>query len=273
VIKILEQIFRAVARSIPNLKLNMLRAGIYESPMGFVKKTAITAFYLTMGIMLIFFMILSKKNMTGILIPLFPIVFVMMFLYLTKLPDLKIIQKEKEINREIVAAGRFIIIEISSGVSLYNTMRSMAEHYVYVGKHFRNILQKVDMGTAMDDALNDEVGIIPSNNLRRMMWQIINSLKTGSDMATSLQVVLDQISREQFIEVEKYGRKLNPLAMFYMMIAVIIPSLGITMLVILSSFIDIELGVGVLLIIAGFLGFVQFMFLSIIKAQRPAVDL
>jgi len=246
---------------------------MYERPVDFVKKIMMMAFYMTAGICLIIFMVISKRGPPYILIPLFPVFYVIMFFYMSKLPDAKIIKKEKEINKEIVFAGRFLIIEISSGVALYDAMRNIGEHYPNSGEYFNHILQKVEIGTALFDALNEEVEMVPSNNLKRIMWQIINSLRTGADMATSLSSVLEQISKEQMIEVKKYGRKLNPLAMFYMMIAVIIPSLGITMLVILSSFIDIELGLGIMLILAGFLGFVQLMFLNMIKYARPAVEI
>ena len=272
-IEILEQLFRSIANAFPDLELKMKRAGIYDTPMAFIKKTMIIALYMNIGIALIIFMLIAKKGLLWMLLIIFPIVQVILFTYFMHLPDVKILKKEKAINKEIVFAGRFIIIEISSGVSLYDTMKSVADHYVHVGKYFKNILQKVDIGTSLEDALNEEVELIPSNNLKRIMWQIINSMKTGSDMATSLRIVLEQISKEQFIEIQKYGRKLNPLAMFYMMIAVIIPSLGVTMLVILASFIDLEIGLGILMVVVGGLSFIQFMFLSMIKSSRPAVEL
>ena len=59
--------------------------------------------------------------------------------------------------------------------------------------------------------------------------------KTGADVSTSLNSVVEQITHEQMIEVKEYGRKLNPLAMFYMMMAVIIPTLGVTLLIVIST--------------------------------------
>ena len=141
-----------------------------------------------------------------------------------------------------------------------------------IGKYFKEITDKVNLGTSMEDALNEAVEFIPSTDFRRILWQIINSLKTGSNISNSLTTVLEQIVREQQIEVTKYGRKLNPLAMFYMIIAVILPSLGITILIILSSFIQFQLSLTILIIIASLLGFMQFMFLSIIKISRPAIE-
>jgi flagellar protein FlaJ len=106
-----------------------------------------------------------------------------------------------------------------------------------------------------------------------VLWQILNSLRTGADISKSLSNILDQIAREQIIEVKEYGRKLNPLAMFFMVVAIILPSLGITMFIVLTTFISVNIDLAALLAIALVLGFIQFMFFSMIKSSRPAVEL
>jgi len=72
--------------------------------------------------------------------------------------------------------------------------------------------------------------------------------------------------------MKEFGNKLNPMAMFYMMIAVIIPSLGVTMLIVFSSFMNIHISLLILIILALAIGFMQFMFLMMIKNSRPNVD-
>jgi len=129
------------------------------------------------------------------------------------------------------------------------------------------------MGTSMEDAINETIELVPSPNLRKILWQILNSIKTGADVTDALDSVLEQIIDEQKIAVEEYGRKLNPLAMFYMLIAVIAPSLGSTMLIIFSSFVGFKIGIAELLTMVGLLCFMQFMFYGLIKSARPAVDL
>jgi len=201
-----------------------------------------------------------------------PIIFFILFSYLLKLPDVTISKKEKGISKEIVFAGRHLIIELESGVPLYNALINVSKNYEVIGKYFKEIVNKVNLGTSMEDALTEAVEYIPSDDFRRLLWQILNSIRTGSDTAKSLESVLEQIAREQTIEVNEYSKKLNPLAMFYMIIAVILPTLGVTMLIVFSSFIDIEISLTVLLVIAFLLAFTQFMFLSIIKFSRPAVE-
>ncbi|MBI4738188.1 type II secretion system F family protein [Candidatus Woesearchaeota archaeon] len=184
-----------------------------------------------------------------------------------------LLRMQREIDREIVFAGRFLVVELQSGIPLYDAFVNIAKNYPSTGKYFIEIVHQVDLGTSLDDALNEAVELTPSPNFRKFLWQIVNSLKTGSDITTSLTAVIEQIQREQIIEVKRYGRKLNPLAMFYMIIAVIAPTLGTVMLVVLSSFISLEIDLAALLVIAVVLGFVQFMFLALIRSSRPAVDM
>jgi len=91
-------------------------------------------------------------------------------------------------------------------------------------------------------------------------------------VSKALNTIISQIVRERQIMVKEYGRKLNPLSMFYMMIAVIVPSLGVAMLVIFSSFIGFKLDLAVLMIIVGLVGFIQFMFLAIMRSSRPPIE-
>ena len=266
-------IFQIIARNLPNIKHSLKKAGMNYKPEDFIKRTFLSAFYMTTGIAVAFTLILAKFNvLKGIMAIFIPIIFFIFFSYLLKLPDVRISKKEKGISREIVFAGRHLIIELESGVSLYNALANVAKNYEVIGGYFKEIINKVDLGTSMEDALTEAVEYIPSDDFRRLLWQILNSIRTGADISSSLSSVLEQIAREQTIEVNKYSKKLNPFAMFYMIIAVILPSLGITMLVVLSSFIEFEISLTIFMIIAGLLGFIQFMFLSMIKFSRPAIE-
>ncbi|MEM4267484.1 MAG: type II secretion system F family protein [Candidatus Woesearchaeota archaeon] len=274
-INIVHFIFHKISDFYPGLKLKLVQAEILDSPEEFVRKTLIISLMLSFGVVVLFLGGILKGFGVPIEITLvlFPIAVAIMFFYMMRVPDIKIKRREKAINKEIVFATRFIIIEIESGVPIYNAFVNVAKAYPAVGRYYGAIVEKVNLGTSMDDAITEATEIVPSNNLRKIFWQILNSIKTGADVTTALSSVLEQIVREQKIEVEEYGRKLNPLAMFYMLIAVILPSLGTTMLIIFSSFIGFKLSLVFLLMVAGMLGFIQFMFYAIIKSSRPSVEL
>lgn len=262
-------IFKMLARSIPELKLKLVRARMNEEPEHYVKKTFSTAIFLTIGLMIIAFSFFKKPA-----ILLFaPPIFLFSFFYFIRFVDVKIEKMKRHINQELVFAGRFLIIELQSGVPLYNAFVNLGKNYEVIGPFFNEVVEKINLGTTMEEALNEAITLTPSPELRKLMWQVLNSMRTGADVAESLNAVIDQIVRQQQIAVKEYGRKLNPLAMFYMMIAVIVPSLGTTVLIVLATFIGFALPLPFLLIIAGLVGFVQLMFLAIIKSARPPMEI
>lgn len=267
-------IYNRIAQRIPGIRLKLTQADMNIEPSEFVRRTVITSLYMTLGIYIVLFLFFSKMGGSILLLLLSsPIAYIFMFMYFLKLPELKIMKKEKEINKEIVFAGRFLMIELESGVPIYDTFLNVSKSYKQIGKYFRETIDKVKMGTSMDQALAEATELTPSANLRKIFWQILNSMKTGADVTKSLNSALDQITREQQIEVQEYGKKLNPLAMFYMMIAVIIPSLGMTLLMALATFTGLKLSLISLLMVAGFVAFIQFMFLTMVKNSRPAVEM
>jgi archaeal flagellar protein FlaJ len=265
--------FQRIAKASPSIKLKLKQAGIEQKPEEFIKRSVIGALYMSFGLLAALFLGAAKTSFPKIiLLFMFPIVFAVMIAYMMKLPDIKISKREKDISKEIVFVGRFIIIELESGVPLYNTLINTSKNFEIIGTYFKEITDKVDLGTTIEDALNEAVEFIPSNDFRKIMWQIINSMRTGSNISKSLYSVVDQITKDQMTEVNKYGKKLNPLAMFYMIVAVIMPSLGITMLIILSSFIELKLSLGILMVICGFLALIQIIFISLVKFSRPPVE-
>jgi archaeal flagellar protein FlaJ len=261
-------LFQTIARKIPGLQLKLRQAGLYDEPEHYVQRIFFTSFMLSFGLALVVFTFLS--SLTAFLF--IPIFFPMLFLYFVKYVDLKIDKISKRIDQEIVFAGRFIIIEIESGVPIYKVFEEVEKNYDVIGFYFGEIVDRVYLGTSMEDAINETLLITPSANLRRLLWQVLNSMKTGTDVGPSLNSVIDQIVREQDISVKEYGKKLSPIAMFYMMVSIIIPSLGITMLVILATFMGLKITMPFFIVLACMIGFVQFIFLSIIRSARPAIS-
>ena len=233
----------------------------------------VSLIYTLMVSIIVIFIVLRYKLGIAVIILLFPISFLLLFSYFLKFPELRMIKRGKNIEREAVFVGRFLLIELASGINLYSALKGIAENFEYSGKVFKQIVDNVRMGTSIEESLNAAVEECPSRNLRRIMWQVMNSLQTGTDVTKALTSITEQISKEQMIEIKQYGKRLNPLAMFYMVLAVIIPSLGISLLIILSTLINFTMNLPLLIIVAVGVGFIQFMFISMIKSSRPAVGI
>ncbi len=262
------EIYRRISRELPGIKTKLRQASIYDEPEEYVKKILFTAATLSGGITLVVFLFTFSPWSLLAGIVFFPV----LFMYFLKYVDLKIERIKKEIDQEIIFAGRYLIIEMESGVPLYESFENVKKSYPIAGSYFGDIVDRVYLGTSLEDAINETMLITPSSNLRKILWQILNSSKTGANISSSLNVILDQAVREQQIAVNEYGKRLNPMAMFYMMISIIIPSLGITMLVILATFMGLNITMPFFIVIALLVGLIQFMFLSMIKSARPPIS-
>ncbi len=267
-------LFKRLARLFPGLGEKLVQAGLLETPEAYVRKSFFVAFYMTTFVSFVLAILFIRFNtLAGALVIIVPAMFIFLFVNFVKRPDIIIKKKQKEFDREIVFAGKFLVIELQSGVPVYNAMISVSKNYPAIGKFFREIVNRIDIGTPIEEAINESIELTPSQNFRKILWQIYNSLKTGSDLSKALDITIDQITQEQVIQVKEYGRKLNPLVMFYMAVAVIFPSIGVIMVIVFSSFFSVNINLIVLLAVTAFVTFMQFIFLTIMRKQRPAVGL
>lgn len=262
------EIYDNIARKIPGLKHKLKQAGMLEEPEMYVKKTIFTAGFMSVGLMLVFFLFYPQPSVLFTL----PFLMIIFFFYFIKYVDLRIARLKRDIDQEIVFAGRFLIIELDSGVPIFKAFENVEKNYQVVGRYFGDIMNKVYLGTNIEDAINETLLATPSANMRKLLWQVLNSIKTGAEAGTALNTIIDQIVREQQITVAEYGKKLNPLAMFYMMMSIIFPTIGTTMIVVLLTFVGVNVTMPFFAVAAFLLGFMQFMFLSIIRTTRPPIS-
>ena len=272
----LQQITRRTLKKKPGLRIQLKQAGYTRTPEEFIKTSLIRTVIISAVLLLIDLFLIFRFGANVFTIFLLILAVISPFLlfgYIIRSPSLKMKLKQKKIDADVVFAGRFLLIELSSGVPLYNAIANASEGFSEISNEFKTIIRRVSLGTPIDLAIEDVIKTTPSPYFRKLLWQILNALGTGADLGESLQSILKQITAEQGVDMREYGRKLNPVVMFYLMLTVVVPSLGIVVIVILSMFMS-ALGVGSnLLLISGILVFLsQLFFLLYIKKTRPGVS-
>jgi flagellar protein FlaJ len=273
--------FSAFAARFPNLKKQLFVAEMPVSPVDFVQQCFISAIIVMLILEVVTVFALANYSAdtltnVGVSILAIPVFFFLSFYTMLYEPRVRMQRRGRKIDQELVFAGRHLLIELRSGVVLFDAMLGVSQDYGEVSREFNKIVEKITLGVPASVAMHDVADNCPSAYYRRVILQMANSLSSGSDVAQSLEVVLNQISQEQIIQLKAYGQKLNPLVMFYMLFGVIIPSLGVAFLIILLSFIGSGLaayGVGLLAGILVLVAIIQFMFLSIVENSRPSFDL
>ena len=76
----LNTMFQRIAKTFPMLKMKLKQSGIEDKPEDFVKKTFISAFYMTTGLVVALFLVLAKYNvLKGFVFVFIPVIFIIMF--------------------------------------------------------------------------------------------------------------------------------------------------------------------------------------------------
>ncbi|MEM7816922.1 MAG: type II secretion system F family protein, partial [Candidatus Aenigmatarchaeota archaeon] len=193
------------------------------------------------------------------------------FSYLMRYPKFVAIRRIKKLEKDLLNALQHILIEIKSGVPLFNAMIGVTEGYGEVSEEFKIIVKEINAGIAEIKALERASLRNPSLHFRRSLWQITNAMKAGSDVASALEAIVDTLTQEQIIAIRRYGQELSPFTLMYMLIAVIMPTLGITFLIILSSFAGLKIPEFLFPLIILVLAMFQYFYMGIIKTKRPAL--
>lgn len=257
----------------PDLKKKLYLANSPETPGDFLEKAITASIYVGAGLTVLLAMILQITFVNPLFaLAAFPFLLAGMFGYMMLYPEAKIIARQRQIETELVFAGRHILIALRAGMPLFDAFVGVSSGYGAVSEEFRKIVEKINLGVPMGQAMREAGTNSPSNAYSRIMMQLSNAISSGADVGSSLEVVLSQIAKEQTISLKEYGQKLNPLVMFFMIFGIIFPSLGVAFAIILFSLVSggsIGLNSNSLLYVMAFIAIVQFVFLSIVESSRP----
>ena len=231
-----------LSKLLPHMELALKQSGIAEDyELTTRQYFAITSFISSMSFALVaglvsFLISLGGKPNNNLAFIMGTIVGMVMLIYLMAYPTSIVNKRVKYIERNLLFALRSILVQIRSGVPIFNSFVSIANgDYGPISTEFKGFVEKVNAGQPMIETLEELAIRNPSLYFRRALWQLVNGIKAGSNVGDNLSNIIITLSKEQLVEVRRYKSILNPLAMMYMMVAVIMPSLSITLLIILSS--------------------------------------
>jgi flagellar protein FlaJ len=270
----------------PKLRVDLYQARIDISHDDYAAIMVLCFVFYFLFFWVISFFVLAKLNASfvllfGIKIPAaFFLCFVvgivfgfLVFAQLVAFPKIKIKQRVREIDSQLVFALRNMLVQIKSGVSLFSSLCMIAysKRYGKLGDDIKVTVDRINSGYSEEEALKELGEQNPSQYLRKVIWQIVNGMRAGSDVSDILSESVSTITREQQIEIEKYGNNLKILSLMYLMIGVIIPALGLTFLIVVGSFPRIQITETVFWGMLGMIIVSEFMFIGIIKSKRPSL--
>jgi len=261
-------------RITPNIQLDLENADMDIQAKEYLTSCFISSSIIFVVLSILLSISLSKIGLTvqGFFIAL--TLFMIIIFFQFKYPKVQANKRVRLLDADLLVALRSMTIYMSSGVPLFEAMTTISNQgFGEVSKELREVVKMISSGVPETEALEYMVLRNPSPYFRMAIWQMINGMKEGASIKDVMKNVIENLSEEQLIQIEKYGSQLNPFAMFYMMGAVILPTLGLTFMIVISSFMGLSdtLLKFVLWGLFCFVTFFQLMFSGIIKSKRPSL--
>ncbi|MDO8554286.1 MAG: type II secretion system F family protein [Candidatus Micrarchaeota archaeon] len=258
----------------PDLRKKLFLADLTIAPPEFIGNVVTSTIFGSLALLLLTFIFFNQNSIELIYLFVFLVIYpVILFFYLMLYPDALISKRQKELDYEVLFAGRHLVISLKSGAPLFDSLVGVSRgDYGPVSKEFAKIVEHVSLGVPLSQAVRESAQLNPSKYLVRLLVQMSSSISSGADVGDSIDAVLDQISKEQIIKLKSYGQQLTPIVMFFMIFGIILPSLGIVLSIVLFSVISggkLGLTSGILVLVFALIAIIQFIFLGVIETSRP----
>jgi len=199
--------------------------------------------------------------------------FFLFFMILVKYPSILSGKRAEMIDRTLIFALKDMLLQVGSGVALYNSLVNVAEaNYGEVSLEFHKIIKDINGGMPMIKALEKAAIGTKSEYFKRTVWQLVNGIKAGSNLKGILKTIIRDLTSEQRTKIRNYARELNLWSLLYMLFAVAVPSIGTTLLVILTSFAGFGITKGMFIGFIVLCFFIQYALMGFVKSRRPTTD-
>jgi len=178
----------SISKMFPGLEFELEQAGFDYEPREWLSIAFLTAvFYFTVLFAPLTFLTLAIKieivKAIGIPLLVASVMGFISMIYITFYPKLAVTKKVNDVEKYLPYMIHHLLIEVRSGVPLYNALVSIAQsNYGKLSVEIRRAVNEINTGKSEIAALEMLARQNPSLYFRRIMWQIVNALKSGADI-------------------------------------------------------------------------------------------
>jgi len=151
-------------------------------------------------------------------------------------PNIMARQIASEIDQSLLFALKSILIQITSGISLFDALSNIAKaKYGKMSEEFEEVVKEISAGESETKAMEKLAIRTRSDHLKKITWQLITSLKSGASLIGALTSSVEGLTNYQLRAIKNYAAELNLWILVYLLLAAAVPTIGITFLIILSA--------------------------------------
>ena len=264
---------RKLGGTFPGLKYDLLESDLKADSEDYLASSFISAFIIGLLMFALFFAVTSSRPSgadmrmaAGGSAAMFAVFFGLYVYY----PTARAKTLSLRINTDLLYALRDLLVQVQSGISLYDGMVNIAAgSYGGVSKEFAETVREINSGMPEDAALERMALRTKNEFLKKAILQILNALSGGASLRDAVRSTIAHLENHQVNRIRDYASKLNFMSLLYMLVAAAIPSIGVTFLLILSTFSGAGIGEDTILLIIGLSFVMQLMMIGYMRAIRP----
>ena len=220
---------RGRVKANPSLKLRLKKAGLSQTPFQYIHQTLFMTLFSYIAVAVIVFLFFKKNLLLLILFEflslfLIPIIYSFWLSYV----DVQIRKYARDLDGDLLFISEYFLVSLESGLPLGNAIERFSRLKRPGGKFFKTVYTEFQTGKDLETALNDASVYSPSDSLRILLKRLHDSLTIGVDLKVVLENYIKESSDKKIVEIKGYSKKLNPIIMMYLLIGIVLPSLGIT---------------------------------------------
>ncbi|WP_258083455.1 type II secretion system F family protein [Thermococcus thermotolerans] len=148
------------------------------------------------------------------------------FMYMRYYPRMVWKRRIVEVERAMPYALRHIASLLSAGVGISEALLSVARaDYGVISEEFELILRDMRTGSSFEDALTKFDEKMGSENVSRVVKQILRAIKFGGNLSEILYKLAEDFAFEYRMKLVEYVQKVNGIAFIYMFMTIVLPTM------------------------------------------------
>ncbi len=224
----------SMTRSLKGLDNDLYRANIRMSKEMYVAMMFVAGIFLS-----VFFfaaaLLLGLDVITSILIGIFG--FLVGFMYLRAYPRMVWKRRVADVEKALPYVLRHLAALLSAGVGIAEAMVSVANaDYGVASEEFEMMVRDMRSGASFEDALMRFERKMESENVTRVVKQILRAIKFGGNLADILYDMAADFAFEYRMKLVEYVQKVNGISFVYMFLTIVMPTMFVVAILAGSAF-------------------------------------
>lgn len=237
---ILTNFIRGIVKKRPELKLKLKKAFSKITPFQYVSQMLFMTIFSVIALLAILFPIFRENiliylGIVLIIVLMTPAIFAFWMSYV----DVQVNKMGRELDQDLMFVSEYFLVSLESGLPLGNAIKNLSEIKRPGGRFFKRVYTEFRTGKDLEGALEDAIAYSASEELKNLLKRLKDSLSIGVDLRKVLENFIKESSEKKIIEIKGYSKKLNPIVMMYLILGIVMPSLGVTFFILAAAIIDI----------------------------------